>query len=374
MSHPVQPTRATITSTGRYFPTRCLPNRYFYETLGLETTEEWIRTRTGIRERRIVDHAAGETTSFMAAMAARDCLAKRHLAPEELDCIIVATVTPDLGFPPVACAVQHDIGATNAFAYDVEAACSGFMYCLSTASCMVESGRYRRVLVIGSETMSSILDYADRTTCVLFGDGAGAVLVEARPDGLEGGILDFCMHADGAGIPHLYRTGGGILHHYPGPTKLTKHQYVYQEGSVVFRFAVTNIVAVVRELLQRNEMTPQDVDLFVPHQANTRIIEAARAKVKVPKDRLVLTIDRYANTTSATIPTSLDIALEQGRVHAGDKIVMCSFGGGFTWGSMLLQWSVPTENGHLITDSLDPDNGGPSSGGEPGGGGPRTGS
>lgn len=342
--------QATITSTGRYFPKRVLANRYFYETLGLDTTEEWIRSRTGIRERRIIDPDAGDTTASMAAAAARDCLDKRGLTADQVDCIIVATVTPDLGFPATACLVQEEIGATRAYAFDVEAACSGWLYCLSVAAMMVESGRTQRVLVIGSETMSSILDYSDRGSSVLFGDGAGAVLVEPVPAGLAGGFVDWVMHSDGAGVRYLYRTGGGMLHNYAGRSKLPKRQYVHQEGGVVFRFAVTNIVKVVRELLQRNQMTPQDVDLFVPHQANTRIIEAARAKLKVPKDRLVLTIDRYANTTAATIPTSLDIAAEQGRMRPGDKVVMCSFGGGFTWGATLLEWSVPSDNGIFSFD------------------------
>ncbi len=347
--------RATLTATGRYFPDRCLPNRYFYETLKLDTSEKWIRARTGIRERRIVDHSMGETTSYMAAQAARDCLSKRGLEPEAVDCIIVATVTPDLGFPPVACIVQEALGARNAWAFDVEAACSGFLYSLSTAAMMVESGRYERVLVIGSETMSSILDYADRTTSILFGDGAGAVLVEAVPQGLGGGFIDWCLHADGAGVKHLYRTGGGILQNYPGRSSLTKHQYVYQEGNYVFRNAVTNIIKVVRELLERNEVGIEDIDLFVPHQANLRIIEAARAKLKVPKDRVVLTIDRYANTTAATIPTALDIALEAGRLHPGDKVLFAAFGGGFTWGSSLLEWTVPVVDGAIDQASFDPD-------------------
>ncbi len=336
---------ATITSTGRYFPKRVLTNRYFYETLGLETSEEWIRSRTGIRERRMIDPAEGETTATMAAAAAQDCLDKRGMAADEVDCIIVATVTQDLGFPATAAIVQDEIGAENAWAFDVEAACSGWLYCLSTAAMMVESGRVQRVLVIGSEVMSSILDYADRASCVLFGDGAGAVLVEPVPEGLGGGFMDWVLYSDGSGVKHLYRTGGGMLHNYPGRSKLPKHQYVHQEGAVVFRFAVTNIVRAVNEVLARNQMTPRDVDLFVPHQANIRIIEAARAKVRVPKDRVVYTIDRYANTTSATIPTALDIAAEQGRIRPGDRIVMCAFGGGFTWGATLLQWSVPNDNG-----------------------------
>jgi len=332
--------RATITSTGRFFPSRCLDNRYFYEDLGLDTSEEWIRTRTGIRQRRFVDPEAGETAATMAIHAARDCLDKRGIDPLDLDAIAVATVTPDLGFPPVACVVQHALGARNAWAYDVEAACSGFLYSLSTAAMMVESGRYRRILVIGTEAMSRILDFTDRTTCVLFGDGAGAVLVEPVAPGDSAGFVDWSLHADGSGVPHLYRTGGGTLHDYPEDgSPLARRRWVYQEGNPVFRSAVRHIAAVIGQLLARHGMTPADVDRFVPHQANTRILEAVRAKLDVPADRMVVTIDRYANTTSASIPTALDIALQDGRVRPGDRVVLCAFGGGFTWGATLLEWT-----------------------------------
>jgi 3-oxoacyl-[acyl-carrier-protein] synthase III len=333
--------RATITATGRFFPSRRLDNRHFYETLGLDTSEEWIRTRTGIRERRVVDPEAGETTATMATQAARACLARRDMDADELDCILLATVTPDLGYPASANLVQEAIGASRAWVYDVQAACSGFLYSLTTASMMVESGRCDRVLVIGADCMSRILDYTDRATCTLFGDGAGAVLVEAVPEGLGGGFLDWEMAADGSGVPHLYRTGGGIQHEYPDAVSLTKHERVYQEGSVVFRQAVTRIAQVVRTVLERNELPPDQVDLFVPHQANIRIIEAARAKVQVPVERVVVTIDRHANTTSATIPTALDVAIEDGRVAQGDNVLLCAFGGGFTWGASLLRWSLP---------------------------------
>lgn len=341
MTPPAPPRRATLTATGRFFPLRRLENRYFYETLGLDTTEEWIRTRTGIRERRAVDPEAGETTATMATEAARACLARRGMDAAELDCILLATVTPDLGYPATANLVQEALGASGAWVYDVQAACSGFLYSLTTAAMMVESGRCDRVLVIGADCMSRILDYTDRTTCTLFGDGAGAVLVEAVPEGLDGGFLDWQMAADGSGVPHLYRTGGGVQHDYPDAAALPKHELVYQEGNVVFRHAVTRIVQVVRTLLERNELPAEQVDLFVPHQANIRIIEAARAKVRVPVERVVVTIDRYANTTSATIPSSLDIAIDDGRVKQGDHILLCAFGGGFTWGASLLQWSLP---------------------------------
>jgi len=340
MSSVVPTRRAHITSTGRCFPERCLDNRYFYEELGLDTTEEWIRTRTGIRHRRFVDPAAGETTATLAIRAAEACLAKRGLDAADLDVIAVATVTPDLGFPPVACVVQHAIGARNAWAYDVEAACSGFLYSLNTAAMMVESGRYRRVLVIGAETMSRILDFTDRTTCVLFGDGAGAVLVEPVEAGNEGGFVDWSLHADGSGVPHLYRTGGGTLHGYPADgSPLARQEWVYQEGNPVFRSAVRHIREVIEQLLDRNYLTPGDIDLFVPHQANTRILEAVRAKLGVSNEQMVVTIESYANTTSASIPSALDIAIEHGRVHPGDRVVMCAFGGGFTWGASLMEWT-----------------------------------
>ncbi len=343
MSRPVLPRRSTVTATGRFFPQKRLDNRHFYETLGLDTNEEWIRTRTGIRERRVVDPAAGETTATMATEAARAVLARRGMAADELDCIILATVTPDLGYPATANLVQEALGASRAWVFDVQAACSGFLYALTTASMMVESGRCDRVLVIGADCMSRILDYTDRATCVLFGDGAGALLVEAVPEGVEGGFLDWEMAADGSGVKHLYRTGGGTQHAYSDDMDLAKHELVYQEGNVVFRHAVTRIVQVVRTLLDRNELTSDHVDLFVPHQANIRIIESARVKVKVPTERVVITIDRHANTTSATIPSALDVAVEDGRVHPGDRILLCAFGGGFTWGASLLQWSQPSE-------------------------------
>jgi 3-oxoacyl-[acyl-carrier-protein] synthase III len=332
------PTCASITASGRHFPSLCLGNRYFYETLGLDTTEEWIRSRTGIRERRKVDPAAGESTATMAAEAARACLRDRGMGAERLDCILVSTVSPDLGFPPVACMVQDAIGARNAWAYDVEAACTGFLYALSTAAMMVESGRCRRVLVIGSDTMSSILDYTDRSTCVLFGDGAGAVLVEATS---QGGFEDWSLHADGSGVRHLYRTGGGLLHgRDPAHSPLPQHEFVHQEGNAVFRFAVRRMVEVLEGLLKRNGLTAGDVDLVVPHQANVRILDAVRAKIGIPEDRWVVTLQRYANTTSATIPTSLDIAREEDRIAPGDRVVLCAVGGGFTWGATLLNWTA----------------------------------
>ena len=334
------PIRATISSTGRFFPARCVDNRFFYEELGLETNEEWIRSRTGIRQRRFVDPTAGETASTMAIRAAERCLEKRGIGASEIDAIAVATVTPDMGFPATACVVQGAIGAHNAWAYDVEAACSGFLYSLSTAAMMIESGRYQRVLVIGTEAMSRILDFTDRTTCVLFGDGAGAVLVEPAPPGRAGGFVDWALHADGSGVPHLFRTGGGTLHEYPQEgTPLHKREWVYQEGKPVFRAAVRHITEVIGELLDRNGLAPSDIDRFVPHQANTRILEAVRSKLAVPADRMVVTIDRYANTTSASIPTALDIATEEDRVQRGDRVVMCAFGGGFTWGATLVEWT-----------------------------------
>jgi len=333
--------RATITASGRYFPARRLGNDYFYETLGLDTTEAWIRTRTGIEERRMVDPAAGESTATMAIAAARDCLEQRSLPGPDLDCIIVSTVSPDLGFPPVACLVQEAIGASKAWAYDLEAACSGFLYGLSTAAMMVESGRCQRVLVIGSDTMSSILDYTDRSTCVLFGDGAGAVLVEALADEPDRGFVDWSLHADGAGVRHLYRTGGGMLHAWdPAHSPLAQREFVYQEGNAVFRFAVRRMVEVLTTLLQRNGMAADEVDLVVPHQANVRILDAVRAKVGIPEDRWVLTLQRYANTTSATIPTSLDIARDDGRLAPGAAVGLCAGGGGFTWGATLLRWTA----------------------------------
>jgi len=319
-------------------PERVIDNRYFYEDLGLATNEEWILSRTGITERRIADVANGEGTARMSAHAARQCLDRAGLTPDQLDGIIVATITGDLHFPATACIVQAELGAMNAFAWDVSAACSGYVFSLAQATAMVRSGMARRIMVIGAETMSSILDYTDRNTCIIFGDGAGATLVEATEDDRGGEILDFCMRTDGNGVEPLHMPAGGALLPPSHETIDQRLHFVKQDGRTVFKHAVTRISEVILQLLEKNGLEPDEVDLVVPHQANIRIIEACWKKLKIPKERVIVTVDRWANTTAATIPTSLDYALEQGRIQPGANVVFATFGAGFTWGSTLLKW------------------------------------
>jgi 3-oxoacyl-[acyl-carrier-protein] synthase-3 len=332
--------RAAITSTGRHFPAKVVPNRWFYEDLGLQTNEEWMKDRTGILERRFADPARGETTASMATEAARVCLARAGLAPTDVDCILLATITPDMPLPATACLVQTALGAENAWAADTLAACSGFVYALAQARGLVCSGMARRVLVIGAETMTSILDFRDRNTCIIFGDGAGAVLVEALEEGERRGgeIGDFCLHSDGNGAELLMIPAGGVRSPPTHETIDARLHYVHQEGRQVFKHAVTRMSETILELLQRNGLRAEDVDLVVPHQANIRIIEACRTKLGLPPEKVVITVDRYANTTAATIPTSLDIAIEDGRIRPGSKVVLATFGAGFTWGTALLQY------------------------------------
>ncbi len=330
--------RAAITSTGRHFPETVIPNSYFLDVLGLDTSEEWIRTRTGITTRHRADFQKGEITSTLAAGAARKALQRRGMDPAEVDCIIVGTVTPDLGFPATACLVQQQIGAHRAWAYDVGAACSGFLYALAQATALVESGRHQRILVVGADVMSSILDQGDRNTCVLFGDGAGAVLVEAVDEDHPGAIGAWKLHTDGSGADHLFRYGGGIKEKIWGRPPEPKGWFVHQEGKTVFKFAVTRMVEVVQQLLESEGMSPEDLDLCVPHQANIRIIEAAQEKLGLPREKVMVTIAEWANTTAGTIPTSLDLAVDQGRLKVGDTVMLCTFGGGFTWGAMLVTW------------------------------------
>ncbi len=329
-------TSVRITATGRCFPTRRVPNSYFYEDLGLDTNEEWIRSRTGIVERRLVDRAAGECTASLAEGAIRAALEKRGLEPTDLDGIIVGTITPDLPFPATACLVQDRLGATSAWAWDVSAACSGYVSALAQAKALVASGMAKRVVAVGAETMSAILDYTDRNTCIIFGDGAGATLVEESDEGGE--IVDVILHAEGSGSKLLYQPSGGALDPASHATVDARGHFVKQEGRAVFKHAVSRIAEVVDELLERNGLGREQVALVVPHQANIRIIDAAARRLKIPKDRVMVTVHQWANTTAATIPTTLDLALEQGRVAAGDKVVLCTFGAGFTWGAALLQY------------------------------------
>lgn len=329
-------TAPRITATGRCFPERVVPNSHFYEELGLDTNEEWIRSRTGIVERHIVDRDKGESTASMAAEATRRCLEQAGLTPLDIDGIVLATITPDLPFPATACLVQDRLGATNAFAWDISAACTGYVSALAQAAAMVRAGMGKRIVAIGAETMSAILDFEDRNTCIIFGDGAGATLVEAADEGGE--IVDVVLHADGSGWELLHQPSGGSLQPPSHATIDARGHYVKQEGRAVFKHAVSRIAECVEELLERQGLTRDDVDLVVPHQANIRIITAAARRLGIPMERVAVTVDRWANTTAATIPTTLDLVLREGRVKPGDTVVLCTFGAGFTWGAALLQY------------------------------------
>lgn len=319
-------------------PQLAIPNAYFYRDLGLDTTEEWIRSRTGIVTRRRADVAAGETTSSMATDAARQCIERAGITADDIDGVLLATITPDQGVNASACQVQEKLGASRAWAFDLVAACSGYVFGLAQATAMIRSGMARRILVIGAETMSSILDYRDRNTCIIFGDGAGASLVEAADEGgLE--LVDFAMHSSGKGASLLTVPAGGSVLPPSQATLDARLHYVKQDGRAVFKHAVTNISKVTTEVLEANGLTADDVDLVIPHQANIRIIEACSRKLKVPMERIAVTVDQWANTTAATIPTTLDWVLtdQPDRIKSGDTVVFTTFGAGFTWGSALLR-------------------------------------
>jgi 3-oxoacyl-[acyl-carrier-protein] synthase-3 len=302
----------------------------------VDTSDEWIQQRTGIKQRHIVD--AGVATSDLATEAAKQAIVRAGLTPRDIDFIVVGTTTPDMAFPSTACLVQHKIGATRAWGYDLSAACSGFTYALTAAANMIGTGGSRHALVIGADVMSSIIDYTDRATCVIFGDGAGAAVVEASDDGL--GIIDFENYVDGSGGEALKMPGGGSRHPASRETIAQRMHYVKQDGQTVFRFAVRNTEEACRRLLDRNKVSPDDIDLFVSHQANRRIILAAAEKLGVPEHKVVINIEQYGNTTAATIPLALNTAVEDRRLKKGDLVLMVSVGAGFTVGAMLLRWGL----------------------------------
>lgn len=325
----------TITAVGAYTPERVLTNADLQKIV--DTTDEWIVTRTGIRERRIA--AKGEATSDLAVRAARKTLAARGLDPTEIDLIVLATVTPDMPFPAAACFVQEKLGARRAWSFDVSGACSGFIYALAVGTQFVATGAHRRVLVIGADTMSSVTDYTDRATCILFGDAGGAVLLEpAPPDGP--GILDFVLRADGSGAPLLCLPGGGSLNPTSAETVRTRMHYLKQAGRQVFKYAVEEMVKVTREILDRHRLSPQDIALVIPHQANLRILDAYAERMGFTMEKVVANIDRYGNTTAATIPLAMSEALAQKRLKRGDRVILASFGAGFTCASALLKWGI----------------------------------
>jgi 3-oxoacyl-[acyl-carrier-protein] synthase III len=325
--------RARITALGRYVPERVLTNADLEKMV--DTSDEWIRTRTGITQRHIVD--PGTPTSVLAAAAAQDALRRRGLSPSEVDLIIVATVTPDMMFPATACLVQHKIEATRAWGFDISAACSGFLYALTMGAQFIESGAHRRVLVIGADVMSSIMNYKDRTTCVLFGDAAGAVLLEPAED--DTGILDFYHEVDGSGGSYLHMPAGGSAMPTTHETVDKGMHYLKQDGQHVFKYASRKMAEVSRQILERNRLTPEQVDLFVAHQANLRIIRAAQERLGLPDEKVVVNIHEYGNTTAATIPLALGTAMDDGRLKPRHRVVIAAVGAGFTVGAMLVRWS-----------------------------------
>ncbi len=326
--------RAYIRSVGRFLPERRLTNEDLEKMV--DTTSEWIMTRTGIRERRILEPGLGN--SYMAVRAARECLERANVSPEEIEVIIVGTVTPDMPFPATACLVEKELGASRAWGFDLSAGCSGFIFALTTAAQMIESGRHGKILVIGSDVMSSIMDYQDRNTCILFGDGAGAVLLEPCPDP-DHGILDSIHHTDGGGGDLLCLKAGGSLRPPTVESVRNREHFVRQQGSQVFKYAVKEMANVSSAILERNGLRGDDVALFLPHQANLRIIDACAQRMNIGMDRVIVNVERYANTTAGTIPLCLyDALVEQKRVKRGDYLVMSAFGAGFTWGSVLLRW------------------------------------
>ncbi len=326
--------RAKITAIGGHVPPRTVTNADMEKMV--ETSDEWIRTRTGIRERHYVD--PGAATSHLAVEAARKALAQRDTDPSEIDLIVLATVTPDMLFPATACLVQDRLGAKKAWGFDILAACSGFVYALTVAAQFVGAGNARKALAIGSDTMSSILNFQDRATCVLFGDGAGAALVEPADDDEEG-ILDFESDVDGSGGCFLYMPAGGSLKPASHETVDKRMHYVHQEGQQVFKYAVRRMAEVACGLLERNGFSHNDLALVVPHQANLRIIRAMQERLGVDDSKVMVNIDRYGNTTAGTIPLGLQDALEQGRLKKGDLVMLVAVGAGYTTGGMLLRWA-----------------------------------
>src|SRR6202045_2043043 len=325
---------AKITGVAGNVPPRVVTNLDMERMV--ETNDEWIRTRTGIRERHFA--GPGVATSHLATEAAKKLLTAKNVRPEEIELIVLASVTPDMFFPATACLIQDRLGAKNAWGFDLSAACSGFAYALTVGAQFVGAGTHKKALVIGSDVMTSILDYQDRATCVLFGDGAGAVLVEAT-DRDDEGILDFVHDVDGSGGKYLYMPGGGSLHPASHETVDQKMHYVHQEGAQVFKYADRRMADLACEMLERNGFTSKDLALVVPHQANLRIIRAMQERLGIDDARIIVNIDRYGNTTAGTIPLGLCDAVEQGRLKKGDLVLLVAVGAGYTAGAVLLRWA-----------------------------------
>jgi 3-oxoacyl-[acyl-carrier-protein] synthase III len=325
---------AKITGVAGYVPPRVVTN--FDLEKRVDTNDEWIRTRTGIRERHYAD--PGVATSHLGTEAARKLLTARGVNPEEIDLIVLASVTPDMFFPATACLIQDRLGAKNAWGFDLSAACSGFVYALTVGAQFVGSGAHKKVLVIGSDVMTSILDFTDRATCVLFGDGAGAVLLEPATSDREG-ILDFVHDVDGSGGCNLYMPGGGSLHPASQETVEKRMHYVHQEGAQVFKYAVRRMSELAVEMLERNGYTTKDLALVVPHQANLRIIRGMQERLGVDDSKVMINIDHYGNTTAGTIPLGMMEAVEQGRLRKGDLVLLIAVGAGYTTGAVLMRWA-----------------------------------
>lgn len=328
-------TRAAITGINTWVPEYKLTNAEL-ETM-VDTNDEWIQSRTGVQERRILK-GKDMGISKMATPAVKGLLEKTSTKPEDIDLVICATVTPDMQFPATANIISDECGMVNAFSYDLNAACSGFIYALTTASMFIESGRYKKVVVIGADKMSSIIDYTDRATCIIFGDAAGAVLMEPSTDG--NGLMDHQLHTDGSGVVHLHQKAGGSNRPATHETVDAREHYVYQEGAAVFKFAVTKMADVSEEVMKRNNLTADDIAYLVPHQANKRIIDATASRIGLDEKKVMLNIMKYGNTTNGTIPLCLHEW--ESKLKKGDNLIISAFGGGFTWGALYLKWAYDT--------------------------------
>ena len=325
--------KAAITAVGKFLPKKILTNVDLEKMV--DTNDDWIYSRTGIKERRIVEK--GQASSYMSVNAFNNLQKNYNVNPEEIDAIIVATVTPDMLFPATACLIQNQIGAKNAFGFDLSAACSGFLFALDTGTRFIESGKYKNILIFGVDTMSSVVDYTDRNTCILFGDGAGVILLEPSQD--KNGIIDSELKVDGSGAEFLRMKAGGSLHPATHETVEKREHFGYQDGPIVYKYAVKRMADISFEVAYRNNLTPEKIDLFVPHQANKRIIDSAAKRLGISADKVLININKYANTTAGTIPIAWAEAVEKKMVKKGDNVILSAFGAGFTWGAIYIKWS-----------------------------------
>ena len=325
-------TRVAITGIHGYVPEYVLTNDTLEKMV--DTSDDWIITRTGIKERRILKEE-GKGSSFMGIKAVEGLLEKTNTDPKEIDLLICATITPDLIFPATGNIISHAVGAVNAFSYDIQAACSGFIYAIVTGAQFIETGKYKKVVVVGVDKMSSIIDYKDRATCVIFGDGAGAALLESNEEGL--GIIDSILKTNGSGEKYLYQKAGGSRRPPTRETIDAREHYLYQDGKNVFKFAIHKVTSVSRDIMKNNNLSSNDIDFLVPHQANIRIIEAIIQRLGISKDKAMVTIDKFGNTTAASIP--LCLWRYESKLKKGDKLILSAFGGGFTWGSIYIKWA-----------------------------------